>query len=864
MSNFKISLVMSQNNTISVKAKNIVDNFINKNWSRSNSISRTDVMKHVIVTLYAQMPNAKAELIQPFKDCIFDLSEHFTQEEIELISNEASAIIRYCYEFVDVMGHIDFDDDSELVEEIVSKDEPLNIYKTPESLIELCEKLSGKHGTKDNVYLPYADFSDFALYYPEANYHIECNNQNYGEGQGYNFVNSYVQLLLNSQGIKAETVYDDCDWADELEYLKTQPDYVFAFNPTLNKTCNNVLSLIDGMWQCPLKVSAKELALKITFCAISVKPGSCLDFIFPIGYLQDKSFWERIEKLMDVKEMAFNVTFIKLPSMQFGGTYVSTFLLHIEKDKGNSGMMRLIDATDSDFYKNGGLTNDGQKQLFNFLDEKKEEPFSYTDPKFYQKRGLNVERIMELYNQEECDARYEERIHYRQFFGKNIHVANQYLIDKKMPELPEGVKYIQLKDLVDIVPLGNVDEGSEIQVLDKKKLSSEYMDCAVNATLLTTQKLEVSNDYFSAPIYQSVTNDCLIVGIVSGKLKVGKLNNVECPVAFKEGLVAFKLKCKEVSEDYLLRELAEDYCTMQAMMLANHRIDLRNEEDILEPEYLLEIKIGMPALEEQERLCREDIHDYLQEADRKLIQSAEEFKRDVHMKKHAIGQTLFNLSNWWDLLQKARKEGNGIVDESQEVGKIRKTKVVDIYSNIQMTLEKLQMQVDGFWRADGLQVENISLTAFVKEYVKEHQSPLFVYEYDSISTLVNNNVPKVAFSKQALTMVFDNIINNACSHGFENKASESNIVKIEVQMDNGLPYIVISNNGNPVHEKISSEDVFTYGRSSKSGQAHYGIGGYEVRNLMREFQGEAEFISTPQEDFPVSYKLSFREVSNNV
>ena len=254
----------------------------------------------------------------------------------------------------------------------------------------------------------------------------------------------------------------------------------------------------------------------------------------------------------------------------------------------------------------------------------------------------------------------------------------------------------------------------------------------------------------------------------------------------------------------------------------------------------------------------------LHQAEKEKEKTAEEFKRDVHMKKHAIGQTLFNLGNWWDLLQKARKEGNGIVDDSQEVGKKRKTKVVDIYSNIQMALEKLQMQVDSFWRADGLQVESMSLTTFVKEYIKEHQSPLFVYEYDSISTLANNNVPKVAFSKQALTMVFDNIINNACSHGFENKASESNIVKIEVQMDNGLPYIVISNNGNPVHEKISSEDVFTYGRSSKSGQAHYGIGGYEVRNLMREFQGEAEFISTPQEDFPVSYKLSFKEVSNNV
>ena len=71
----------------------------------------------------------------------------------------------------------------------------------------------------------------------------------------------------------------------------------------------------------------------------------------------------------------------------------------------------------------------------------------------------------------------------------------------------------------------------------------------------------------------------------------------------------------------------------------------------------------------------EETRKCLKEADRQLLQSAEEFKRDVHMKKHAIGQTLFNLCNWWDLLQKARKEGNGIVDDSQEVSKKQKTKV---------------------------------------------------------------------------------------------------------------------------------------------------------------------------------------------
>lgn len=215
------------------------------------------------------------------------------------------------------------------------------------------------------------------------------------------------------------------------------------------------------------------------------------------------------------------------------------------------------------------------------------------------------------------------------------------------------------------------------------------------------------------------------------------------------------------------------------------------------------------------------------------------------------------------MLEKANKDGNGIVDESKEIGRIHKIKVADIYTNIQTSIKKLQMQVEHFWRADGLTVEDFSLDAFIRTYIKDNQSPLFTYEYSSPAKHNGNKTTNVTFAKHALTMVFDNIISNACSHGFENNSSNGNTVKIELLENNGRSCIVISNNGKPVHEKISAEDVFTYGRSSKSGQAHYGIGGYEVRNLMREFSGEAEFISSPQSEFPVSYKLTFKEGGND-
>lgn len=854
---------MSQNNTISVKAKNIVDNFINEIWS-GNSISKTDKMKHIIITLYALMPGAKAEFLEPFKDCIFDLHEYFTQDEIDVIRDESRAVIMYCYEFSEVMhGHISLDDNGDLIEEILVDDPPYSIYKTPKSLIELCMRLSGKPGNGANVYIPYGDVADYALYNPSAEFHIECEGWPSENGKivspGHD-INGYSQILLDSQGVSFEERYND--GSDSPNYLS---DYVFAFNPTLTqkRPFNAALSYCDGMWSNAVKVSAIELVEKIMTAIMFTNSGKCLDFILPSDYLHDKTFWDYFKLIFQEDQegkdyLKFNATLISLPSMDWGETYIDTFLLHIEKNKGNIGMIRLVDATAPEFYQKRGFTKEGTNALFE--PDGNKDKFSITNSDHYKTASLNVDLLMEVINNKE-----EECMHYTKFFAINKHVPHQYLIDKKLPDLQEGEKYIVLKELIDVANFKRIEDG-ELPLLGTSLLSDKYMDCIINPSNIATREIGKDPKLCSdSSSYFTTKEPCLVAGIDENHLKVGKLNDIKQPIAFKDGITPFRVKTEIVTEDHLLRELAKEYCTTQALMLSDR------DHGILAPEYFLEIKIAVPSMKEQERRSKEDIQKtleetrkYLKEADRQLLQSAEEFKRDVHMKKHAIGQTLFNLCNWWDLLQKARKEGNGIVDESHEVGKFRKTKVVDIYSNIQMTLVKLQMQVDSFWRADGLQVESMSLTTFVKEYVKEHQSPLFVYDDDSISTLANNNVPKVAFSKQALTMVFDNIINNACSHGFENKASESNIVKIEVQMANGLPYIVISNNGNPIHEKISSEDVFTYGRSSKSGQAHYGIGGYEIRNLMREFQGEAEFISTPQEDFPVSYKLSFREVSNNV
>jgi sensor histidine kinase regulating citrate/malate metabolism len=119
----------------------------------------------------------------------------------------------------------------------------------------------------------------------------------------------------------------------------------------------------------------------------------------------------------------------------------------------------------------------------------------------------------------------------------------------------------------------------------------------------------------------------------------------------------------------------------------------------------------------------------------------------------------------------------------------------------------------------------------------------------------------VEFAPEALEIIFDNIISNACSHGFKDRTN--NIIKIELKSEGDNYVIIVSNNGTALHTQIKPEDVFVYGKtsmmgkSSDKGETHFGIGGYEVKKLMHEFGGDADFISNIESDFPISYKLTF-------
>ena len=62
---------------------------------------------------------------------------------------------------------------------------------------------------------------------------------------------------------------------------------------------------------------------------------------------------------------------------------------------------------------------------------------------------------------------------------------------------------------------------------------------------------------------------------------------------------------------------------------------------------------------------------------------------------------------------------------------------------------------------------------------------------------------------------------------------------------------------------MSSQEILTYGTTTEHSKTtnvssnHFGIGGYEIKKLMTEFGGDVEIVSTPDEEFTVTYRLIF-------
>ena len=796
---------MSEFVNLSTEGRLIVEKYL----SGINIVKNIKKIK-LIVSLYATLDDANEKVLGILNTYVINLYDNFTEAETKVLLNETCQVIRYCYERIEPdLGFTRPNDNHPLI--------------IPDSLLELCNYFVSTNSDSD-VYLPYTGAGQFAFKNPTCNYDgFERDAESW----------AISQIYLNSFGIKSDIKLTG-NMHDALSKNKLY-DIIFSFPPFVSGSEGR--TVIDNLYH----LATKSLKENGTMCCILPK-------IFCTSY----SNWSSLRYILCRDQKEFSAAVISIPPMVFPFPLVDICLFLLCKDK--QGKVLLVDATSDNFCARHDIAGNIEFEL-------------------------KVRSIVESITKD--DEKFVWRGTTSDLIGENINLLPaRYLLKQHLPQLHKGEKLLHIGELVDVVSTErNECYESHYPLLGFKELSFNYLNCDIRLDSIPLKPMDTPIKPMRS--FKLLKDNCLIAGFIGGKFKVGRTVDLaeNKATALRQELIPFKLRSGLITEDYLLRSIMSDIVSTQANIMASGAILSR-----IKKQDFLDLLIIVPPIEEQIKICKEDTKQSLTEAENKQKKTDDDFRRDMHMKRHAIGQTIFNLNNWWKALLRARKEGQGIVDDNAVIGKSYKVAVKDIYDNIQQVIDQLQQQISKFDRGNGLVCEWISLPDFIEDYIKKHKSPIFQFDYNAAfyhriahfggKEVYDENGKFVAieggrektytfenalFAPEALTIVFDNIISNACSHGFAEREANpnDNIIKIEISTEGADHIISISNNGKPVREDVTEDYVFTYNKSTQNGNNHFGIGGYEVKHLMREFDGDAEFVSEPEKEFPVMYKLYF-------
>lgn len=429
---------------------------------------------------------------------------------------------------------------------------------------------------------------------------------------------------------------------------------------------------------------------------------------------------------------------------------------------------------------------------------------------------------------------------------------------------------VELKRLGDLVhlsssPLGvRATEFTEIRHITVQNLSIANYNCKIDIGSLEDGEFN--------PHHQLVEPNSIIMMPSDRGLRLGYIKEIPegmgitCPGA---------AICFQINEEShigfmpLLDQLASDYVSNQVSKLF-----VSFARGFLSWKVLSYVMIPMPTLAEQLRIALLSRLADNTKAEEKLEDAFNDYQAEIHSRKHAISQTLSSVSALWNTLNMFRKNNSGSIHDSDVVSKITNMTVADMFDGITHRLDTLLVQTDNLadvnynWGKE----EHITTDSFIHDYIERHKDFRFQFIQDNFEPVISRmnefdeveNMFGIIFPKRALETVFDNIISNAISYGFiDNSRTDYKILFSEVVEDIDKYIIRISNNGSPLPENINPEDVFLYGYSTSlnaethDGKEHHGLGGYDTRNILKKYGADVKIISSPDEEYTVTYVLTF-------
>jgi signal transduction histidine kinase len=370
----------------------------------------------------------------------------------------------------------------------------------------------------------------------------------------------------------------------------------------------------------------------------------------------------------------------------------------------------------------------------------------------------------------------------------------------------------------------------------------------INKEMSRWELASLSKDELNSYVFRRCTSvdgkkDAVVFYPTNKGIATALLRSGDTPIAIDKGLFVLQPNRGINTEDLLA---IINMPIVWRQMLAFKKFGLNNHlNDILVPTDKRIIQDGKYRL-----LLEESASLKLKE---KLETQKTEYINEVRMRKHDMGQYIFELFNIEELLRYYTEKRNQEKEASQHME--------SLLNNMRSSLNELSSLLDNLSREETFgESEYIRIDKFLDTLMQRHKADGYSIDYSLDKKSLNDwsekykiplslenkelfLLPTIYVSPTELLRLGNNILENAKRHGFTDNNRKDYMVKINVSIDveRNLYQVDFWNNGNPLPEGMNK---MRYGiKGEKAGKtAGTGLGGNYVKSFVEHYGGDYDIF----------------------
>ena len=756
------------------------------------------------------------------------------------------------------------------------------------------------------IYNPFAGFAQFAkifkrdMFVCEESYTLGRERKNRDDA---NWLWAWMKVALFANNRNAKVV-DNCEVLDSYDYAISYVPYAttdFFINPNED----TYKSVIEN--KCDAAISSK---LQLVYQKLSNKGKMLLiipEFLmwkngkdYPMGDLWRQMISEgSLAKIIQLPSTCNGLNYNFCIVIIEKGRQTSDVLMTDARFAAKKSELRIIELEDYLDVIRKNEQNSSEETLPSgyrsvFINGKEKMAEEYDVP-FFQTVNLELISAMKLNNGKEPNTGLRKSVTInKKNLNLNLLLPQVYVLQKP-------------QDVEDSIPLSNLCSfvSTVIKDLDfdlpldtpwiKNRnltytfqgplniLEVEKADCPNNpphtVDFLFNQQGEFSEDFpwsqrkpigrrvieYRKCTYLDGSKDAVLIKVDTKGYPFAVLAVEEKPIAIDKSILVF---CP--NDGVNIRTLAAviKMPIVTNQIIAYERLGLANHlDDIIVPynKWLIDNEVS--------RLLHEEEMANIHRTNYKNI------KKSVRMRKHALTQSMSAIGAMYNALNAYRNRKGGVITDEEVISRVKGTTVKGAFDYLSKSIKNMMPVLEHIADIEYIfeKPEWIDPEAFIENYISKNENGWINFKsavtWEKGRNKATDNIldpstgsvilrkgeilSQFFFPKDALEKVFDNIVSNAMSHGFDKSRNDYQI-KFSWYTEDKAVKILIENNGSPIPDDRDPASLLEYGVSTVLHcDGHNGIGCNEIDDIMHRYDGKVDIISSPKEEFTVKYLLTF-------